>query len=65
VVTVKLDGLTYLGCEVESEVAVVCQRVLDHERHIGRKAQLDSARKAASLAEVDEVLEREGERHGL
>jgi hypothetical protein len=58
-------GLAYLGGEVESEVAVVCQRVLDHERHVGGKAQLDSARKTASLAEVDEVLEREGERDGL
>jgi hypothetical protein len=65
VLTVKIDGLTYLGCEVESEITVVCQRVLDHERHISRETQLDSARKAASLAEVDEVLEREGERHGL
>lgn len=61
----KDGNLAYLGGEVESEVAVVCQRVLDHEGHIGREAQLDSARKTTSLAEVDEVLEREGERHGL
>lgn len=58
-------GLAYLGGEVESEVAVVCQRVLDHERHVGGKAQLDSARKTTSLAEVDEVFERECERDGL
>ena len=61
----KVGNLAYLGGKVESEVAVVCQRVLDHEGHIGRKAQLDSARKTTSLAEVDEVLERESERHGL
>lgn len=60
-----IGGLAYLGGEVESEVAVVCERVLDHERHISRKAQLDSAGKTASLAEVDKVLEREGERDGL
>lgn len=64
-ISAEPGSLTYLGGEVESEVAVVCERVLDHERHIGRKAQLDSARKTASLAEVDKVLEREGERDGL
>lgn len=64
-IVLDFSGLADLGGEVESEVAVVCQRVLDHERHIGRKAQLDSARKTTSLAEVDQVLEREGERDGL
>lgn len=56
---------SYLGSEVESEVAVVCQGVLDHERHISRQAQLNSARKAAGLAEVDQVLEGESEGDGL
>ena len=65
VIIINVGVLTYLGSEVESEVAVVCQRVLDHERHVGRQAQLDSARKTTSLAEVDEVLERECERDWL
>ena len=64
-ILLEVVGSVYLGGEVESEVAVVCQRVLDHERHIGGKAQLDSARKTTSLAEVDEVLEREGQGDGL
>lgn len=35
--------------------------VLDQERHFVRKANLDRLRQTGSLAEVDKVLEREGE----
>lgn len=43
VVSTEISRSAYLGREVESQVAVVCKRVLNHERHISRKAQLDSA----------------------
>jgi hypothetical protein len=55
----------YLGGQVESKVAVVGERVLDHERHVGRQTELDSAGETAGLAEVDQVLQGEGERDGL
>lgn len=53
--------MTYLGCEVKPQVAVVLQTVLDEEGHLVGQAQLDLRRQTAGFAEVDEVLEREGE----
>jgi hypothetical protein len=51
---------TYLWCEVESEVAVIRQLVLDKQRHLVAQAESHTVTETSSLAEVDEVLEREG-----
>jgi hypothetical protein len=55
----------YLGREVESQVAVVHQAVLDKQRDLAGQAELDRVGQTAGLAEVCEVLEREGEGDGL
>lgn len=55
----------YLWREVEAEVAVAGQGVLDQQGHLVRQANLDRVGQPRSLAEVDEVLEREGQRNGL
>jgi hypothetical protein len=56
---------SYLGREVESQVAVVHQAVLDKQRDLAGQAELDRVGQTAGLAEVCEVLEREGEGDGL
>jgi hypothetical protein len=58
-------GEAYLGREVEPQIAVVLQAILDKQGNLARKAQLDGVGQTASLAEVDQVLEGEGEGDGL
>jgi hypothetical protein len=55
--------LAYLRGEVEPQIAVVLHAVLDKEGHLAGQAELDGVGQAASLAEVLEVLQGEGERH--
>jgi hypothetical protein len=57
--------VTYLGGQVEPEIAVVGQTVLDEQRHLVAEAKLDLTTEARSFAEVDKVLERESKGHGL
>jgi hypothetical protein len=56
---------TNLWCEVESQVAATGEGVLNQERHLAGEADLDLVRQGSGLAEVDQVLEREGQRNGL
>jgi hypothetical protein len=56
---------SYLGCEVEPQVALILESVLDQQRHLTRKAKLDWVRQATGLAEVGQVLQREGKGDGL
>jgi len=56
---------SYLGSQVEPQVAVVAQRVLDQQWHLIAEAQLHLLAEAARFAEVDKVLERERERDWL
>lgn len=53
--------MTYLGREIEPQVAVVCKAVLDEERNLAGQAQLDGVGQTAGLAKVCEVLQGEGE----
>ena len=55
----------YLGGQVEPEIAVVGKTVLDQQRDLVAEAELDLTAEAGSLAEVDEVLERESKSNGL
>jgi hypothetical protein len=55
----------YLGREVEPQVAVVLQAILDQKRDLVREAQFDLAGQTTRFAEVDQVLQREGEGYGL
>lgn len=57
--------MAYLGGEVESQIAVVLHAILDKQGHLAGQAELDGVGQAASLAEVLEVLQGEGERHGF
>lgn len=52
------NSRSYLRCQVESEEAVVTQRILDQKRDLVAKAKLHRLAQAASLAEVGEVLKR-------
>lgn len=63
----KADAVVkyYLGCEVEPQVAVALKAVLDQEGDLVGEAQLDRFGHAACLAEVDQILQREGKGHGL
>lgn len=56
---------TRLGCQVESEKAVVAQRVLHQKWDLIAEAELHRLAQAAGLAEVCEVLERESQSNGL
>lgn len=56
---------TNLWCKVETQVAATREVVLNQERHLAGEADLDLARQSSSLAEVDQVFEREGQRNGL
>lgn len=56
---------TDLWCKVETQVAATGEVVLNQERHLAGEADLDLARQGSSLAEVDQVLERESQRNGL
>lgn len=57
--------MVYLGREVEPQVAVVFESILDKQGHLAGQAKLDRVGQPASLAEVCEVLEREGEGNRL
>jgi hypothetical protein len=57
--------MTYLGREVEPQVAVVRQTVLDEQGNFAGQAQLDGVGQTAGLAEVCEVLQGEGKGDGL
>ena len=52
----------YLWRQIEAQEAVVGQSVLDEQRDLVAQAQSHLRAQAAGLAEVDQVLEREGER---
>ena len=58
-------SLSYLGGEVEPKIALVLQTVLDKQRNLAGEAELDLIGQATSLAEVGQVLEREGKRDRL
>jgi hypothetical protein len=57
--------VAYLGGEVEPQIAVVLHAILDKQGHLARQAELNGVGQAASLAEVLEVLQGEGEGNGL
>jgi hypothetical protein len=57
--------ITYLWREVETQITASRQGVLDQQGHLVGEADLDLGRQRRGLAEVDEVLEGEGERDGL
>lgn len=61
----KRYKVTDLGCQVEAQITATRQVVLNQQRNLARQANLDLARQGSSLAEVDEVLEGESQRHGL
>lgn len=54
--------MSYLGGEVESQVAVVLHAVLDEQGHFAGQTQLDRVGQPARLAEVGQILQREGQR---
>lgn len=56
---------TDLWCKVETQVTATREVVLNQERHLAGEADLDLARQGSGLAEVDQVLEGEGQRNGL
>ena len=56
---------TYLRGQVEPEIAVVGQAVLNEQGNLVAEAELHLAAETGGFAEVDEVLEREGQGDGL
>jgi hypothetical protein len=56
--------LTYLGGEVEAQVTTA-KRILNQERNLLGQVQPYGAGQVGGLAEVDEVLEGEGQGDGL
>jgi len=56
-----MGGSSYLRCKIESEVAVIGQRVLNKQWHLIRQAQLDRAGQTTCFAEVDQILEGESQ----
>jgi hypothetical protein len=56
---------TDLWCKVEAQVAATREVVLNQERHLTGEADLDLSGQGSSLAEVDQILERKGQGHGL
>lgn len=57
--------LPYLRGQVEPQIAAASQVVLHKQRDLVAKADLDLVGEGRGLAEVDKILEREGQRHGL
>jgi hypothetical protein len=55
----------YLRGQVEPEIAVVSKAVLDEQRDLVAEAELHLTAETRGFAEVDEVLEREGQGDGL
>lgn len=53
--------MTDLGCEVEPQIAVVGKTVLNEQRDLVAEAKLHAVAQSSGLAEVDQVLEGEGE----
>lgn len=58
-------SVTYLWREVEAQITAASQNVLDKQGHLVGEADPDRGRQSRGLAEVDEVLEGEGEGDGL
>lgn len=56
---------THLGREVEPQIAVARKAVLDEQRDLAGQAELDIVGQPAGLAEVDKVLQGEGEGDGF
>jgi hypothetical protein len=46
------DG-TYLWREIEAQIAVVCETILDKQRHLVAQTELDLLAETTGLAEVD------------
>lgn len=61
----KKKKKTYLRCKVEPQPARALYSVLDQQRNLVGQANLDLWWQCGSLAEVDQVLEGEGQGHGL
>jgi hypothetical protein len=61
---VRSDGNAYLGGKEKAQVAA-SEAVLDTKRHFLRQAQVNLGRQSGSLAEVDQVLEGEGQSNRL
>lgn len=59
------DHKAYLWCQVEPEMAVVGQAILDQKRNFIAQAQLDVRVQTSSFAEVDKILQREGQCYWL
>jgi hypothetical protein len=57
--------ISNLRCQVEAEIAVVANLILDEERYLVAETQLDRVAQTACLAEVHEVLQREGQGNRL
>lgn len=58
-------GKTHLGSKVEAQPAGSLHCVLHQQWHFAGQANLDLCRQCRCLAEVDQVLERKGQRHGF
>jgi len=54
-----------LGRQEVTHVANLLDRILDHQRNIGRHTERHLAREAGGLCEEVEVAQRERERHRL
>lgn len=63
--SLDLMNRLYLWSKIEPQIAVVGQSVLHKKWNFVAKAESDLGTEAASLAEVDQVLEREGECDGF
>lgn len=61
----RFSSYAYLRGQVEPEITVVGQAVFDEQRDLVAEAELHLTAEAGGFAEVDEVLEREGQGDGL
>jgi hypothetical protein len=60
----KKANFTYLGGEVEAQVTAA-KRILNQQRHLLGQVQFYRRGQVGGLAEVDKVLEGEGQGNGL
>ena len=63
--SLSVAHVTHLWREVEAQVAATRQVVLNQQGHFTRKADLNLIGQSSSLAEVDQVFERECKGNGL
>ena len=56
---------TYLWRKIEAKMALFFHLVLNQKWHFVGQADLDLACQGRGLAEVDQILKREGKGHGL